>query len=173
MVTQCRKVLYIIRLIFEYFFQIFNVPLLSKGASNYFKKIVVDTIITRERENIFRPDMINLLIEAKRGQLMHDEKHEEDTCFATVDNSDEGKTEKNKLELSEDDLAAQAMIFFLAGFETTSSFMSFMAMELAINPEVQKKLQEEIQDVSNNCKGNVMYDAIMKMKYMDQVVSGK
>lgn len=112
-------------------------------------------------------------MEAKKGQLKHDDKHEEDTGFATVHESGEGKTDKNDLELSEEDIAAQAMIFFFAGFETTSSLMSFMAMELGINPHIQKKLQEEISDVLKSCKGDVSYDAIMKMKYMDQVVSGK
>lgn len=135
--------------------------------------MVLETIETRERKNIIRPDMINLLIEAKKGQLKHETKLDEDAGFATVQESDIGRNNGRKMELSEDDLAAQAMIFFFAGFETASSVMSFMTVELGINPDIQKKLHEEIDDVLKSSEGNLTYEVVMKMKYLDQVVSGK
>lgn len=132
----------------------------------------METIVTREKANIVRPDMINLLIEAKKGQLKHERQSDEDAGFATVQESDVGTSEKRKMELSEDDLAAQAMIFFFAGFETTSTFMTFMAMEMSINIDVQRKLQEEIDGVLKGYNGDISYETIMNMKYLDQVVSG-
>lgn len=65
------------------------------------------------------------------------------------------------------------MIFFFAGFETVSTVMSFAAVELGINPDVQRTLQEEIDDTWNRCGGSLTYEIITKMKYMDQVISGK
>lgn len=66
------------------YFQFFRIALLSKEASSFFRKIVLETIDTRERKNIIRPDMINLLIEAKKGKLKHEGKSDEDVGFATV-----------------------------------------------------------------------------------------
>ena len=40
-----------------------------------------------------------------------------------------------------------AMIFFVAGYETTASTLQFMAYELAVNPEIQERLIQEIDDV--------------------------
>lgn len=50
--------------------------------------------------------------------------------------------------------------------------MAFMTYELLANPDVQKKLQREIDDVNIMLDGKkVNYEAIQNMKYMDQVVS--
>lgn len=39
---------------------------------------------------------------------------------------------------------AQSIIFIFAGYETTSTSLSFLVYELATHPDVQQKLQEEI-----------------------------
>lgn len=39
---------------------------------------------------------------------------------------------------------AQSIIFIFAGYETTSSCLSFVIYELATHPDVQQKLQEEV-----------------------------
>lgn len=71
----------------------------------------------------------------------------------------------------DDDLTAQAVIFLFAGFDTSSTLMCFMYHELALNPDVQKKLQKEIDEVRNNNK-KITYEVIQNMKYLDMVVSG-
>lgn len=65
------------------------------------------------------------------------------------------------------------MLFFLAGFDTVSSVLSFTAHELAIHPDIQAKLQTEIDEIVEN-EGGMTYENIMsKMKYLDMVVHGK
>lgn len=76
-------------------------------------------------------------------------------------------------ELTNLDIAAQAMIFFFAGFDSVSSVMSFMAYELAVNIVIQNRLRKEIEDTLEECEGIITYEALLKMKYMDMVVSGK
>lgn len=118
--------------------------------------------------------MIHLLLEARKGNLKHESKADESSGFATVEESDIGKSQKSRsVELTDEVIAAQAMIFFFAGFETSSTVMSFMSLELAINTDVQQRLLEEIDEVYKQYGDNVSYDAIMKMQYLDQVISGK
>ncbi|XP_008293417.1 cytochrome P450 3A40-like [Stegastes partitus] len=72
--------------------------------------------------------------------------------------------------LSDQEILAQAMIFIFAGYETSSSTLSFVAYNLATNPHTQKILQEEI-DKTFPEKVRPTYDALMQMEYLDMVVN--
>jgi cytochrome P450 family 6 len=70
-------------------------------------------------------------------------------------------------------IAAQAFSFYLGGFETSSTTMTFCLYELALNPDIQEKLRAEIDAVLEKHGGNITYDAIFEMEYLDKVVSGE
>jgi cytochrome P450 family 6 len=69
-------------------------------------------------------------------------------------------------------LASQAFIFFLAGFETSSTTLSFCLYELAVNPDIQTKLREEVDATLQKFTG-ITYDAVQSMTYLSQVIDGK
>jgi cytochrome P450 len=75
-------------------------------------------------------------------------------------------------EIDGDDFVAQALQFLAAGFETSGSTMSFALYELALHPEIQESLRAEIMQVLNKHKGQLTYDGIQEMAYLDMVVSG-
>jgi cytochrome P450 len=77
-----------------------------------------------------------------------------------------------KTEWDEDDLAAQVVQFFLAGFDTASTVLCFTTHQLAMHPDIQSKLHEEIDMTLNKHEGNLTYEAVHGMKYLDMVVSG-
>ncbi|XP_049832756.1 cytochrome P450 6k1-like [Schistocerca gregaria] len=112
-------------------------------VSKYFQQMVADTVAYREKNNFRRKDFMDLLIQLK----------------------------KQGIQLSMDDLAAQAFVFFGAGFETSSTATSFTLHELALNPDIQSKLHDEIDAVLKENGGKISYDAIRKMTYLDKVVS--
>lgn len=72
-----------------------------------------------------------------------------------------------------DDIAAQALVFFLAGFETTSTLLCFASHQLAVHPDIQNKLQEEIDATLQQHGGKITHEAVHSMKYLDMVVSGE
>ena len=49
--------------------------------------------------------------------------------------------------LTKDEILAQCLFFFLAGFETTGTTLGFALYYLAMNPEVQEKAQTEVDQV--------------------------
>jgi len=75
--------------------------------------------------------------------------------------------------LSMNSLAAQAFIFFVGGFETSSSTMTFCLYELSLHQDIQDRLREEIDDVLQKHDGKITYEGIREMEYLDKVVSGK
>jgi cytochrome P450 family 6 len=50
--------------------------------------------------------------------------------------------------------------------------MSYALYELARHPEIQNRLRAESMQVLNKHNGQVTYDGIKEMAYLDMVVSG-
>nr|CAI5847752.1 unnamed protein product [Callosobruchus analis] len=116
--------------------------------------------------------MIHLLMEARKGKVKQEEETNIDTGFSTVEESTVLKGNA-PTEITNQDIASQAMIFFFGGFDSVSNLMCFATHELAENPEIQSRLRDEILETANACNGKLTYEALLKMKYMDMVVSGK
>lgn len=67
----------------------------------------------------------------------------------------------------ENDIAANAFLFFLGGYETTASALTFCLHELANNVDIQDKLRDEIKTV-----GQAKAESIKDFKYLDMVMAG-
>jgi len=70
-------------------------------------------------------------------------------------------------------LAAQVFIFYLGGFETSSTTMTFCLYELSLHQDIQDRLRDEIDVVLQEHEGKITYEGILEMEYLDKVVSGK
>lgn len=71
--------------------------------------------------------------------------------------------------ISEDEIVAHEFIFILAGYETTAAALNFTTYLLACNPEVQSKLQREIDDCLGDEKPT--YDNVSSLSYLDMILS--
>ena len=69
-------------------------------------------------------------------------------------------------------MTAQALLFFAAGFETTSSTIVFCLYEISVNPEIQRKMQKEIDEVLAKHNGKPNYQTLKDMNYMEAVING-
>ncbi|XP_078146994.1 cytochrome P450 3A40-like isoform X2 [Centroberyx gerrardi] len=95
-------------------------------------------------------------------QLMIDSQKDND--------STEGEQNQGLKGLSDHEILSQAMIFLFAGYETSSSSLTFLAYNLATNPHIMKRLQEEIDSTFPN-KASVQYQSLMQMEYLDSVIN--
>jgi len=71
-----------------------------------------------------------------------------------------------------DVLAAQCFVWFIGGYETSSITLTFTFFELAQNPEVQMRAQDEIDSVLIKHNGKLTYEILQEMTYLDMIVSG-
>lgn len=73
------------------------------------------------------------------------------------------------LEFEGDHLLAQAIVFLLAGLESSASTMSFALYELARNSEIQKKVRDEITRKLKD--EELTFERVSEMTYLQQIVS--
>lgn len=157
---------------FPFIARLFNVTFSSGRVSNLFRSTILETMDTRTKDNIYRPDMINMLMQIRKGTLEHqtNEQLRENEGFASVQESEVGKMSVNR-RWNDDEIVGMCFNFFAAGFDTSSKILTFSAFEIATNPHVQQKLYEEIVETDQQlCGGRITYDALQKMKYLDQVI---
>ncbi|XP_055696549.1 cytochrome P450 6A1-like [Lutzomyia longipalpis] len=121
-------------------------------VSEFFMRLLKETVEYRERNNIKRNDFLSLLMQImKTGKL-------------EGDNTDLGK-------MTFEELAAQTFVFFVGGFETSGSTMTFAFYELAQHQDIQDKAREEIHRILEKYNGEYTYEACMEMKYIDQIIN--
>ncbi|KAL0108377.1 hypothetical protein PUN28_015132 [Cardiocondyla obscurior] len=126
--------------------KIFGFKFVDDHVGQFFKNLIKSTIHTRDVENIVRPDMLQLMMETR------------------------GKRGPGK-ELTIEDMTAQAFVFFFGGFDSVSSLMCFAAHEITVNPHVQEKLRDEVDEVLKATNGEVTYDVLNGMQYLDAVLN--
>jgi cytochrome P450 family 6 len=51
--------------------------------------------------------------------------------------------------------------------------MTFALYELALNPDVQEKLRDDIRLVLSQHNNELTYEAMLDMKYLQMVIDGK
>ncbi|XP_039081439.1 cytochrome P450 3A12 [Hyaena hyaena] len=129
-------------------FEILNIWLFPKMVTDFFTKSV-----TRMKES----------------RLKDKQKHRVDLLQLMINSQNSKETDTHKA-LSDLELVAQSIIFIFAGYEPTSTSLSFLVYELATHPDVQQKLQEEIDATFPN-KAPPTYDALVQMEYLDMVLN--
>ncbi|KAH8403982.1 hypothetical protein KR215_007512, partial [Drosophila sulfurigaster] len=123
---------------------------------NFFINAVRSTVDYRLKNNIKRNDFLDQLIQLR------------------AENQEEARR-GNGIDLSKgltlEQMAAQAFVFFIAGFETSSSTMAFCLYELALQQDVQQRLRDEIENVLKDVSdGELTYEAMNQMTYLEQVL---
>lgn len=150
-----------------------KIRIIDRKVTSFFRNMVLDNIDSRDKQGIFRPDMINILMNVKKGNAHLNSTTEETQGdgFASVEESNIGK-KTVKRAWSDDEIVAQCFGFFVAAFDTSSIVLSFITYELSVNQDIQQKLYEEIEETHNGLSGKKLtYEVVQSMKYMDQVIS--
>ncbi|EFN68178.1 Probable cytochrome P450 6a13, partial [Camponotus floridanus] len=122
----------------------FKVSIIPKHIDHFFRTLVADLMEQRRKDGIPRNDFLHLMAELEQ-------------------------IEGDKIDL--EILASHALIFFIDGYDTSSTIMSFVGFQLATHPKVQEKLRKEVMTVLDKYGGAMTYEGLKEMTYMDQVLN--
>lgn len=148
--------------IFPEFLKFFKIRTVDRDVEDFMMNVVEQTLKYREQSNVVRKDFFQLLVQLRNtGNVQLDDQWE------TVISNEGSKA------LTFEEVAAQAYVFWLAGFETSSTTMTFCMFEIARNPDAQNKVHEEIDRILKEHNGQITYDSVNEMKYLECCIDGK
>lgn len=139
--------------------KMFKICAFNPKYTDFFNKIVEETIADREQTNFQRNDLMDLLI-----RLKHNE---------SIDTEINCQNSQNDAALTVQQIAAQVFLFYLAGFETSANTISFAMYYLAKNQEIQNKVRSEMLTVLKANNNDLSYEALADMRYTEKVIYGK
>jgi cytochrome P450 len=160
---------------------------LPPDAMEFFRSITVRLInqrtdITKHHGEYYH-DFLELLMNARKlasGEISKSIKDIDDASFKK-ETDDEKKLNQNALtgttvhggnkKLDENEILAQSVLFFSVGFETSSQLLAYCTYCLTLNPDCQEKLYDEIIQTINENHGQIDYDVVAKMIYLDAIIS--
>ncbi|XP_035662664.1 cytochrome P450 3A21-like [Branchiostoma floridae] len=126
-----------------------------REATDFFNGVMDQLLSMRETDGgKGRVDMLQIMIDA------HKEKE---------DSTDGAKVHGKKQPLTRDDVVANGIGFFNAGYDTVSITLSFLLYHLALDQQIQDKVRQEIYDVTDG-ESQVDYEAVQKMSYLEMCV---
>ena len=147
-----------------------NLNALKPKETKFFRDIIRQTVKHR-RETGERPnDLIDLMIDCMKSTGTAVDKTNTD-AGDQYENDMKLEHNKTKLELDEDILVSTALILLVAGYDTTGMTLSFMGYYLSKHPDVQARLQDEIDQAFEDNEGNLPeYQAIQELPYLEMCI---
>ncbi|XP_038069689.1 cytochrome P450 3A29-like [Patiria miniata] len=145
----------------------FGATTFRRSTMNFFENIMDQAVELRRSGAERRLDFLQLMLDAHKKSDLTAEDKEQATEEEKLE--EEHRKHMSKKSLTMDELKSQGLVFFLAGFETSSTTLGFASYLLATNPEVQDKLVNEIDTLAPG-RDDVTYENITKMTYLDQVI---
>ncbi|XP_062550309.1 probable cytochrome P450 6d5 [Armigeres subalbatus] len=135
---------------------LFGFNLVAADVEEFMIQLVKKTLEQREKDGVNQKDMMQLLLQLRNTGSVSITDQQWKLNSSTADKT-----------LSINEVAAQAFVFFVAGYETSSTLISFCMLELARHSEIQTKVQQEIDSVLLHHKDVLTYEGLAEMKYLD------
>ncbi|CAH0595508.1 unnamed protein product [Chrysodeixis includens] len=132
----------------------------SKDVEIFFNKLLTDIFQNRNYEPTTRNDFVDYLLKMRKNNLVGD----------GLKNTKLEAGSKVTVEVDEEFLLAQCILFFIAGFETSSTTLTYTLFELAKHPEKQDKAIEEVDKYMRRHENKLQYECVGEIPYLEACV---
>ncbi|KAJ0175218.1 hypothetical protein K1T71_009359 [Dendrolimus kikuchii] len=129
-----------------------NKSLYDKTINKFCQEVFQASVELRNNAPAARNDMIDILFDLKNITI----------------NENDGRVDQD-FRITNHMITSQVFIFFIAGYGNNGSSLSYLMYYLAKYPETQNKLVSELDEILNKYNGELTYEAINEMMYLDKV----
>ena len=146
-----------------------NVNVYKPKETKFFKDIILRTIQQRRETGIRANDLIDLMLDcmkpseiSEKQDTVNQEELQQETNL---------KYHKKTVELDEDIIVSNCLVFLAAGYDTTGMTLAVMGYFLSKYPEIQAKLQNEIDQAYEENDGEFPeFNVIQELPYLDMCI---
>ncbi|CAH2094091.1 unnamed protein product [Euphydryas editha] len=139
------------------FFYSLGLKIFQNDIQKFFKKLLTDVFESRGYKETSRNDFVDQVLSWKKKKYLSGE---------SISNVITGDIKKYNIEVDDDLLIAQCVLFFGAGFETTATTTSFLLFELAKNKDDQSRVLEEVDDYYKRHDGKIEFECINELPFL-------
>ena len=149
--------------------ELLNINIMKPKETKYFRDMIVNSMNARKKSKERRNDIIDLMLDClKEDEPVDKEGEETDSQF---EQDRKFSHSKKGAKCSEDEVVATALVLLIAGYDTTGMTLTYLAYAMSKNPEIQQKLQEEVDQAFEDNNGELPdYNVIQSLPYIDMVL---
>ncbi|XP_052739042.1 cytochrome P450 6B5-like [Bicyclus anynana] len=148
------------RIIWPSLFYALRLRLFDNKLFSFFHKLLIDIFNSRQTDKSSRNDFVDLILTWR-----------EKSCISGARLGNKyGVNNTASLEVNDELLVGQCVLFFGAGYETTATALSFLLYELAKHKEIQDKLIAEVDCYFKKKNGEIEYECINELPYLEACI---
>ena len=149
--------------------ELLNINIMKPKETKYFRDMILNTMNARKKSKARRNDIIDLMLDCLKEDEAEDKEGEDNNN--QFDKDQKFAHNKKGAKISEDEVVATALVLLIAGYDTTGMTLTYLAYAMSKNPEIQQKLQEEVDQAFEDNNGELPeYNVIQSLPYIDMVL---
>ncbi|KAF0313563.1 putative cytochrome P450 6a13 [Amphibalanus amphitrite] len=122
-------------------------------------------VIDKESHDFF----VNISRRSIKEREEHPERRRNDYLQLLIDSR---RDDSQARKLTDDEITAQCLLFFFAGNDTTSNTLAWAVRQLAFHPEMQERVQAEIDEALPSSDDSITFDKVNSgMPYLESVLT--
>ncbi|GBM27200.1 Cytochrome P450 3A24 [Araneus ventricosus] len=169
---------YVMFQIFPRLMKMLGIPFYEPEVFQFFQDVSMQIVEDRKRTGQTSNDFVQILLDTSKelsedpkSELNEKETEDVNATYGGVSTKHQVFKNASKKSLSHFEVVAQCVVFFLAGYDATVLTLSHITYMLALHPDIQDQLREDLKQTLKETDGEVTYDSLQSVKLLDNIVS--